>query len=125
MRPASDDAILNRPQTCGPSCMPARTVALVDAGPESLAQLDCHLEMGRYALIFLDSRMRPYSDIKYLHPTLIVVSMRFESPSGCQVLTLLKLDPETRNIPVLVLLAAEGEQSEGAVTLVSAPLWAD
>ena len=125
MRQGSADASVNRSHSGAVSFIPARTVALVDAGPEALAQLDCNLEKGCYALMFLDSRMRPHSDIKYQHPSVVVLFTRFDSPGTCQLLTLLRMDPETRNIPVLILLAADDEQSGDTVSMINSPIWAN
>lgn len=110
MNPRLIDAVVNPPSSRTLSATPIRSVALVDAGPDALTQLHSHLEVGRYSLTFLDSRMRPHTDIKYLAPSFIVLFLRFESPAACQLLTLLTLDPETRRIPVLLLAAVDDEE---------------
>lgn len=43
----------------------------------------------------------PYATVAALKPDIVVVNLDLESEAGFQLLTMLRLDPETAQIPVL------------------------
>jgi hypothetical protein len=45
-----------------------------------------------------------YSRIKQLAPTVVVVAMAVDDVEACQLMSMLKLDPDTSHIPVLTCL---------------------
>ena len=57
----------------------------------------------------------PYSQIKKVLPNLVILCTRIERLDGFQILTMLKLDPETRNIPVLTYTTEAEGQDFGTV----------
>jgi CheY-like chemotaxis protein len=59
------------------------------------------LDSGRYDMVFVESGTRAYSQIKKVLPNLVILCTRIEELEGLQLLTMLKLDEETRTIPVL------------------------
>jgi CheY-like chemotaxis protein len=52
-------------------------------------------------MVFVEPGERAYSQIKKVLPNLVILCTRIERLDGFQVLSMLKLDPETRDIPVL------------------------
>jgi CheY-like chemotaxis protein len=66
-------------------------------------------------MVFVESADRAYSTIKRVLPNLIVVCTRVEALDGVQLLTMLKLDPETRVIPVLSYTSEDDNQDFDAV----------
>jgi len=53
------------------------------------------------AVVFVESTEHAYSHIKRLSPHLIIVCLDIDDMDGFQVLSMLKLDNETKGIPVV------------------------
>ena len=79
----------------------AQKVVVVNGSTEVLGMLDTVLDAGRYDMVFVESSEHAYSQIRKIVPNLVILCARIEYLEGFQLLTMLKLDPETRNIPVL------------------------
>jgi CheY-like chemotaxis protein len=90
-----------------------RKVMIVNGSAATLALLESVLEAGHYDVVFVESSDRAYSNIKQSKPDLIIVCIRVEDLDGFQVLSMLKLDEETRDIPVLT--CAADLESEGLI----------
>jgi len=89
----------------------AQKVVIVNGGPEMLETLEAVLDAGQYDIVFVESSAHAYSQIKRVQPNLVVLCVRTNEPDGFQVLTMLKLDEETRDIP-LVTYTTEGDGDE-------------
>jgi len=63
--------------------------------------LESVLDAGRYDMVFVESGDRAYSQIRKVLPNLVILCTRIEELDGFQLLTMLKLDQDTRDIPVL------------------------
>jgi PleD family two-component response regulator len=95
----------------GSGVIPTETVqkvVVVNGGPKTLALVDSALDSGRFDLVFVESNAHAYSQIKRVRPHLVILCVRLEDADGFQVLSMLKLDAETRSIPVLTY-ASEDE----------------
>lgn len=79
----------------------AQKVVIVNGGPEILELLETALDSGRYDIVFVESNEQAYSQIKRVQPNLVILCVRIDDMDGFQVLSMLKLDEETRGIPVL------------------------
>jgi len=79
----------------------AQKVVIVNGSPEMLDMLETVLDAGRYDIVFVESSEHAYSQIKRVQPHLVILCVRIEDAEGFQVLSMLKLDDETRDIPVL------------------------
>jgi CheY-like chemotaxis protein len=106
-------------------------VVIVNGSTEILELLESVLEAGHYDIVFVESSAHAYSQIKRVKPNLVILCVRIEDLDGFQVLSMLKLDDETRGIPVLTYTteyegqeadeeAAEEERSETEI-LVAKP----
>jgi CheY-like chemotaxis protein len=63
--------------------------------------------------VFVESSEHAYSHIKLVQPNLVILCMRIEDRDGFQVLSMLKLDDETRRIPVVTYTTEyEGQEIE-------------
>ena len=80
---------------------PVQKVVVVDGNAEVLGMLEAVLDAGRYDMVFVESSDHAYSQIKKVLPNLVIVCARIEQLESFQLLTMLKLDSETREIPVL------------------------
>src|SRR6266511_507780 len=95
------------------SATAAQKVVIVNGSPEILDLLDSVLDAGHYDVVFVESSEHAYSQIKRVQPNLVILCVRIEDPAGFQVLSMLKLDEETRLIPVLTYTTEyAGEESD-------------
>ena len=78
-----------------------KKVVVVDGNAEVLGMLEAALDAGRYDMVFVESSGHAYSQIRKVVPHLVIVCADIERSGAFQLLTMLKLDPETRDIPVL------------------------
>jgi CheY-like chemotaxis protein len=96
---------------------PAQTVVVVNGSTSVIGMLEAVLEAGRYDMVFVDSGDNAYSRIKSVRPHLVILCTRIEALDGFQLLTMLKLDPDTRDIPVLTYTTEyEGQEFEAETT---------
>lgn len=79
----------------------AQKVVIVNGSPEILDLLDTVLDAGHYDVVFVESSAHAYSQIKRVQPNLVILCVRIDDADGFQVLSMLKLDDDTRSIPVL------------------------
>lgn len=79
----------------------AQKVVIVNGSSEILELLETVLDAGRYDVVFVESSQHAYSQIKRVQPNLVILCVQIEDPAGFQVLSMLKLDEETRDIPIL------------------------
>ena len=86
-------------------------VVIVNGTPEVLELLDSALEAGNYDIVFVESSPHAYSQIKRVQPNLVILCVRLDDLEGFRVLSMLKLDHETREIPVLTY-TTEGDGPE-------------
>ena len=80
---------------------PVQKVVVVNGNTEVLGMLETVLDAGRYDMVFVESGEHAYTQIKKVLPNLVILCTRIERLDGFQLLTMLKLDPQTRDIPVL------------------------
>ena len=100
------------PSTRYPTPTPAHRVVLVNGNPDMLRLLDTVLGAGHYDMVFVPPDGRAYEQIRGVQPDLVVLRTELDSPAALQVLTMLKLDPATRHIPVLTVAAEPGHAAE-------------
>jgi PleD family two-component response regulator len=88
-------------------------VVIVNGSTDMLALLETVLAAGHYDVVFVESNEHAYSHIKRVQPNLVILCMSLEDHDGFQVLSMLKLDNETRRIPVLTYATEfEGQEVE-------------
>ena len=96
---------------------PVQKVVVVNGNTEVLGMLEAVLDAGRYDMVFVESGEHAYSHIKQVLPNLVILCTRIEELNGFQLLTMLKLDPETREIPVLTYTTEyEGQDFDEAIS---------
>jgi PleD family two-component response regulator len=94
----------------------AQKVVIVNGDAEILEMLETVLDAGHYDVVFVESSAHAYSQIKRVQPNLVILCVRIDDLDGFQVLSMLKLDDETRDIPVLTYTTEyEGRESEAEV----------
>jgi PleD family two-component response regulator len=99
---------------------PVQKVVVVNGNTEVLGLLETVLDAGRYDMVFVESSDRAYSQIKKVLPNLVILCARIEDLDGFQLLTMLKLDAETRDIPVLTYTTEyEGQDFDSAISQIA------
>jgi PleD family two-component response regulator len=76
-------------------------VVIVNGSAETLGVLETVLDAGHYDIVFVESSAHAYSQIKRVQPNLVILCVRIDDADGFHVLSMLKLDSDTRDIPVL------------------------
>ena len=91
----------------------AQKVVIVNGGTEIMGLLETVLDAGHYDVVFVESQEHAYSQIKRVQPHLVILCVRIEDRDSFQVLSMLKLDEETRRIPVLTYTTEYEGQKTG------------
>jgi PleD family two-component response regulator len=96
---------------------PVQKVVVVNGNTEVLGMLETVLDAGRYDMVFVESSDRAYTQIKKVVPNLVILCTRIEELDGFQLLTMLKLDRETKDIPILTYTTEyEGQDFDSAIS---------
>jgi PleD family two-component response regulator len=99
---------------------PIQKVVVVNGNTEVLGMLETVLDAGRYDMVFVESADRAYSQIKKVLPHLVILCTKIEHLDGFQLLTMLKLDPDTRDVPVLTYTTEyEGQDFDEAISQIA------
>jgi CheY-like chemotaxis protein len=102
-------------------------VVIVNGSTEILDLLETVLDAGHYDVVFVESSEHAYSQIKRVQPNLVILCVNIDDLNSFQVLSMLKLDPATRTIPVLTHTTdgedadEEEEATEGSEAELFAP----
>jgi CheY-like chemotaxis protein len=88
----------------------SQQVVVVSKQSQLNGLLESVLDAGQYDVVFVESTEHAYTHIKRLNPHLIIVCLDIEDMDGFQVLSMLKLDPDTRNIPVVTCTVTQEEE---------------
>jgi two-component system chemotaxis response regulator CheY len=91
-------------------------VVVVNGNTEVLGMLETVLDAGRYDMVFVESSDHAYTQVRKVLPDLVILCARIDKLEGFNLLTMLKLDPETREIPVLTYTTEhEGQDFDEAL----------
>ena len=91
----------------------SQQVVVVSKQSQLNGLLETVLDAGQYDVVFVESTEHAYSHIKRLTPHLIIVCLDIDDLDGFQVLSMLKLDSETRSIPVVTCTVTSEEDAAG------------
>ena len=98
---------------------PIQKVVIVNGSADILGMLEAVLDAGRYDMVFVESANHAYSNIKKLQPNLVILCTSIEDVAGFQLLTMLKLDADTRDVPVLTYTSeCDGQDSDTEVAQI-------
>jgi PleD family two-component response regulator len=96
---------------------PVQKVVVVNGNTEVLGMLETVLDAGRYDMVFVESGNRAYSQVKKVLPNLVILCTKIDELDGFQLLTMLKLDAETKDIPILTYTTEyEGQDFDEALS---------
>ena len=89
-------------------------VMVVGGGPGVLPRVEPMLPAGAYDVEFVGMDQEPYGCILDDAPDLLVVCLKIEDAASFQFLSMLQIDPATRNLPVLTYTTeSEGQTLPG------------
>ena len=91
----------------------AQKVVVVNSSPEILTLAERVLANGHYDVVLVEAIGHAYSQIRHVQPNLVILCLRLGDQNGFQLLSMLKLDPETKGIPVLTY-TVEDEPARGS-----------
>jgi CheY-like chemotaxis protein len=95
-------------------------VVIINGSPEVLELLESVLDAGHYDIVFVESSAHAYSQVKRVKPDLVILCVNMVDGDGLQVLSMLKLDDETRSVPVVTYTTERNnDTTEPEVTEVS------
>ena len=104
-----------------PAAAATQKVVVVDGTADVLELLESVLDGGRYDLLFAAAAQHAYSLIAREQPNIVVLCMALDSTDGFQLLSMLKLDPHTRAIPVVTYTTDVEEEDEEAEEILDEP----
>ncbi len=88
----------------------SQQVVVVSKQSQLNGLLETVLDAGQYDVVFVESTEHAYSHIKRLTPHLIIVCLDIDDLDGFQVLSMLKLDNDTKAIPVVTCTVSHDEE---------------
>ena len=98
----------------------AQRVVIVNGSPQILELLETAFAAGDYQVLFVESNEHAYTHIKQAQPDLVILCMHLDELDGFHLLSMLKLDVDTRAIPVLTYTTEyEGGPCEDEAAAVS------
>ena len=88
----------------------SQQVVVVSKQSQLNGLLETVLDAGQYDIVFVESTEHAYSHIKRLTPHLIIVCLDIDDLDGFQVLSMLKLDDETKDIPLVTCTSSQDDE---------------
>ena len=91
----------------------SQKVVIVNGDADILGLVDTMLEAGHYDVVFVESSEHAYSQIKRVQPNLVIMCVNIDDTDVFHVLSMLKLDADTREIPVVTYTTGcDGEDAD-------------
>ncbi len=88
----------------------SQQVVVVSKQSQLNGLLETVLDAGQYDVVFVESTEHAYSHIKRLTPHLIIVCLDIDDLDGFQVLSMLKLDADTKGIPLVTCTVSQEDE---------------
>src|SRR5918994_6037363 len=88
----------------------SQQVVVVSKHQQLHGLLETVLDAGQYDIVFVESTEHAYTHIKRLTPHLIIVCLDIDDLDGFQVLSMLKLDDDTKYIPVVTCTVQQEDE---------------
>jgi PleD family two-component response regulator len=93
----------------------------VGGGADALAFVEPILSGRSYDIEFVDADDEPYATIAALKPDIVVVNLDMNDETGFRLLTMLRLDADTAQIPVLSYLHESDLSAGGQANVDPSP----
>jgi PleD family two-component response regulator len=88
-----------------PTQSDTKKVVIVNGSANALELVETTLDAGHYDVVFVESPDHAYSQVKRVQPNLVILCLRMDDVPAFRVLSMLKLDADTRGIPVMTYTA--------------------
>jgi two-component system phosphate regulon response regulator PhoB len=98
-------------------------VLIVNGSSDVLEVLEPVLDAGNYDVVFVEASAHAYSQIKRVQPDLVILCVAMDDAEGLNVLSMLKLDADTRDIPVVTYTSASDEDDDEEEEETEAPMF--
>jgi CheY-like chemotaxis protein len=98
-----------------------RKVVIVNGEDDVLDMLESVLDGTRYEVTLVDSPSQAYPHIRSAQPHLVILCVRIDDAETLRVLSMLKLDTGTRDIPVLTFTVEDTVASDGSGPIDALP----
>jgi DNA-binding response OmpR family regulator len=82
-------------------CRSNRSVVAVSQDSNLADLLDALVDVTDYDIVIVESMARGYARIKQVAPDGIIVLMDMDDPAVCQLLSMLKTDSDTFDVPIV------------------------
>lgn len=89
-----------------PRSSATQRVMIVNGNRDVLEVLEPALDAGNYDIVFVEASAHAYSQVRRVQPDLVILCLEFDDTEGLRVLSMLKLDADTRDIPVVTYTSA-------------------
>lgn len=89
----------------------SQQVVVVSKQSQLNGLLETVLDAGQYDVVFVESTEHAYTHIKRSTPHLIIVCLDVDDLDGFQVLSMLKLDDETKHIPLVTCTITQEDEA--------------
>ncbi len=99
-------------------------VLIVNGSSAVLEVLEPVLDAGNYDVVFVEASAHAYSQIKRVQPDLVILCVTMDDVEGLNVLSMLKLDAETREIPVVTYTSPDEPDEEEEEEDTESPIFA-
>jgi CheY-like chemotaxis protein len=100
-----------------------RTLVVVTPDLDVLDPLEYIDGAGLDTRVLLFPPTQAYAQIKRCLPSLVVICTNFEDLEGCQLLTMLTVDPDTRQIPILIVATPDDPEDQEVDSGRPTPFW--
>ena len=90
----------------------SQKIMIINGSAEVLELLEIVENSGQFSVVFIESKERAYSKIKQVQPNLVILCVDIDDIEGFKILSMLKLDAATKDIPVLTSYTTRSD-SEG------------
>lgn len=90
----------------------AQTVLIVNGDSNALTLLEPVLDAANYHVVFVEASRHAYSQIRRTQPNLVILCLDLDDVESFQVLSMLKLDEATRDIPVVTCMTRSDDGSD-------------
>lgn len=90
----------------------SQKVLIVNGDGDVLEMLEPMLDAGNYDVVFVEATSHAYSQIKRVQPDLVILCVRMDDAEGLAVLSMLKLDPDTADVPVVTFTSPPDDDTQ-------------
>jgi len=83
-----------------------KKIVVVDDNREFLELMETLLEQAGYEVVSVSESLKARLTVRHERPSLVILDIMMPGQSGWELLDMLRLDPETKTLPILITTAA-------------------